>query len=358
MCKIYNSVGSLTTIKSHLRQHNINDFNSLDEVLTFQKNYSTSQREIILNHEHLIEEEKNNLSLQISLLDISIEVEKTNVKNKLQLEIEKLIQKLSNLSVSTSKSFFQRSMDYLKIWFYEKQIQHKRQNIDSEINYSVRKIVKEHAEKNNRFQYITSNFEDALNESCLAPLRELERKKEIIDELNTSILGALGEQKVAKELENLSDEYILINDFSISFSKSIYNRQENDYIKSIQIDHILVSPSGIFLIETKNWSERSLDNLSFHSPVQQIKRTNFALFKILNDASSYLDKHHWGIKKIPQRNLIVMLNLKPKEEFQYVKILTLKELLGYINYFKPIFSNSETEQIAKYLLTINNLKVI
>ncbi|MBK7290418.1 MAG: NERD domain-containing protein [Chitinophagaceae bacterium] len=86
-------------------------------------------------------------------------------------------------------------------------------------------------------------------------MTELENKQRVIDEVKNSIYGALGEHKVVKELENLSDENILINDFALTFHPAIYNRQENDYIKSIQIDHLLVTPSGIFIIETKNWSE-------------------------------------------------------------------------------------------------------
>lgn len=53
-----------------------------------------------------------------------------------------------------------------------------------------------------------------------------------------------------------------------------------------------------------------------------------------------------------------MINTKPKEEFQYVKVLTLNELLGYINYFKPIFSINETQRITDFLLSINEQKVI
>jgi len=167
----------------------------------------------------------------------------------------------------------------------------------------------------------------------------------------------LGEQKVAKVLETLSNEYFLINDFVVSFSPAIYNRQENDYIQSIQIDHILVGPSGIFIIETKNWSEQSLKNLSLRSPVEQIKRTSFALFYLLNnEISQYhirLEQHHWGDKKIPIKNLIVFTNTKPNEEFQYVKVLTTNELLSYVNYFKPIFSYDETKKIADKILKIN-----
>ena len=189
-------------------------------------------------------------------------------------------------------------------------------------------------------------------------MTELENKQRIIDEVKNSIYGALGEHKVVKELENLSDENVLINDFTLSFYPAIYNRQENDYIKSIQIDHLLVTSSGLFLIETKNWSEKSLASLDLRSPVQQVKRTNFALFKLLtgdiaNDRVK-LQQHHWGDRKIPIRNLIVLTNSKPNEEFQYVKILTVNELLSYVRYFKPMFTSAETQAIASYLLKLNN----
>jgi len=248
----------------------------------------------------------------------------------------------------------------LKKRFLQKKIRYKELSLSSKIDYSIRDSVKLFTEKNDRYQYIDSHFADAVSQSCLVPLKELERKKRIIDEVNTFIYGALGEQKVVKELEKLSDDYFLINDFSLSFGSPIYNRQDNYYIKSIQIDHILVSPSGIFLIETKNWSEESLNNLDLWSPVEQIKRANFALFKIItkeitNYSGLNLEKHHWGDRKIPIRNLIALTNLKPKEEFQYVKILSINEITGYVKYFKPTFSKAETQEIASFLRNLINM---
>lgn len=360
MCKVYNSIGSLTTVKFHLRRHNINDFKSLNEVIAFQKNYYTYRQQITSSHEVLIEQEKRTLSTDISQLDNSIKADKINIERELRKEIEILKQKLNNLSSSTPANFIHKLTNSLKKSFLKMKIRNKALHIDSKIDYSIRNSVKIFTDKSNRYQYIVSHFSDAVNESSLVPLKELERKKRIIDEVNTFIYGALGEQKVVKELENLSDEYFLINDFSLSFKTPIYNRKENDYIKSIQIDHILVSPSGIFLIETKNWSEESLNNLSLRSPVEQIKRTNFALYKILSEEiinynNLNLYKHHWGDRKIPIRNLIVLINLKPKEEFQYVKILTVNEILGYVNYFKPTFSSEETQEIAHYLRNLINV---
>lgn len=350
MCKIYNTVGSLTTLKSHLDRNNIYNFKSLKEVVDFQNSYTTHRKQLISNHENLIEQEKNMLKADLQQLVLSIEVQKLQSEQRLKEEIEKLRQELNY----EPANLFQKLTKNLRLWNYKKKIKHKEQNFDIDVKKSISILVDTYEVKNNRYQFIDSQFNEAVRESYRHPLSELERKKTIIDGLNSFIYGAYGEQKVVKTLEELSDEYFLINDFTVSFSPAIYNRQEDDYIKSVQIDHILVGPSGIFLIETKNWSEKSLANLNLRSPVQQIKRTNFVLFKLLNnEISNYhlrLDRHHWGEKKIPIRNLIVMTNTKPKEEFQFVKILTVDELIRYVKYFKPVFSNDETQRIADFLI--------
>ena len=129
---------------------------------------------------------------------------------------------------------------------------------------------------------------------------------------------------------------------------------------SVQVDHILISPAGVFLIETKNWNESSIHNQNLYSPVKQVKRANLALYRILNGEISgiklAIQRHHWGNRKIPIRNLIVFINNRPYEEFQYVKILTLNGLLGYVKYFKPCFFKNETQLIASYLLGITEKK--
>lgn len=355
MCKTYNLIGSLTTIKFHLLRHNIKEFNSLNEVIAFQKNYFSSRQKIISDQEIILAKEKNILFSEIEQLEKTIATRKIEIEKELRLEIDKLKHQLYDLTKS-SKNIIKKFINYLKKYFRKKKMRSIESNLNSKISYRIRESIKSFTEKNNRYQYLDSRFMDAVNKNCFDSLKELERKKDVIDAINTSIYGALGEQKVVKELEKLSDEYFLINDFSLTFPSAIYNKQENDYIKSIQIDHVLISPSGVFLIETKNWSKQSLNNLSLRSPVQQIKRSNFALFILLNEAIAkgnlIMDRHHWGERKIPIRNLIVLTNAKPNEEFQYVKILTLNELLNYVKYFKPTFTNKETQEIANYFLNL------
>lgn len=360
MCKTYNTIGSLTTLKSHLERNNIYEFKSLKEVVDFQHSYAIHRQQIIVNHKSKVEQEKNILNVDLQELDTAIEVQKLSTERMLSTEIDNLKQQLSISMADSRTNYFRKLARYIREWNWKRKIRNKERRFDVEVNRSITGLVDERYAKNSRYQFIVSQFDDAVQQSAQHYLWQLENKKTIIDGLTSYIYGALGEQQVVKTLEVLSDEFFLINDFALSFSTPIYNRQENDYIYSVQIDHILVAPSGIFLIETKNWSEKSLENLSLRSPVQQVKRTSFVLFRLLNNEVSnhslQLNRHHWGDKKISIKNLIVLTNTRPKEEFQYVKVLTLTELIGYVNYFKPVLSTIETQRIADYLIDLNKQK--
>lgn len=362
MCRTYNMIGSLRTIKAHLKKNHIHDFKSLKDVMSFQNSFETYKQQLIAQHQKLIQEEKNILQTDLQELDATIETQKQQSEQRLRDEIDLLRQQLHNLTNGASASFFKRLVRVLRQWNYKAQINRKKRRLDIEVIRSIEKLLEIQKNKQDRFQFIDLAFDSAVNQSAGNALAELERKKGIIDGLNSFIYGALGEQKVVKTLEALSDDYHLINDFALSFYPAMHNKQENDFIRSIQIDHLLVAPSGIFLIETKNWSDASLENLNLRSPVQQIRRTSFVLFKLLNNELSNhhlrLGKHHWGNKKVSLKNLIVLTNTKPKEEFQFVKVLTLNQLSGYINYFKPVLSADETTRIAEFLIAINDRKVI
>ena len=52
-------------------------------------------------------------------------------------------------------------------------------------------------------------------------IKDLEYTKEAVLKLNPLIAGAIGENLVVKEIEKLSDDYILINDFSLKFDPPI-----------------------------------------------------------------------------------------------------------------------------------------
>lgn len=345
MCKVYNTIGSLNTIQSHLIENNLDEFNSLDELINFEKNYYFTKEQVILNHKLSIQKEKKALEDEIHQLSETISKMKYKFNEQLKKRLDKLYSKVDTLFLPNSniiiilKDIWINLITWLKIWFTPLVFYF-------EINFSTYRLNKLLSKKIIRYNFINADFDEALKQSSFNELNELEKKRTLLQEINKSVYGAFGEQKVENVLKKLPSDYILINDFTHSFRKPIYNRNDDEYIKTVQIDHILISPSGIFLIETKNWSEHSLKNPILRSPVDQVKRANLALYKILSKSI----KHHWGDRKIPIRNLIVFINNKPTEEFHHVKILKLDELLNYITYFPACFSSEETQKIADFLL--------
>lgn len=359
MCKIHNTIGSLNDIQYHLDYNRIDEFKSIDELINFRINYHFTQQQVVLHHTERIEKEKVTLEKEIDGLHNSILIIRTALQKLLKRRLITLYKQIDDLPVPGSKvipilqDYYFNLIIWLQIWFMQISYPFKVFTVKQKLKNILLK-------KNKRFNFITTNFIDAVNHSSLSHLQTLQKQKIIIDQINNSIYGAIGEQKVVNMLKNLPDDYVLINDFNYSFSPPLYYKKENNYIKSIQIDHLLIAPCGVFIIETKNWSEESIHNPQLFSPVRQINRTNFALFKILTDEMSKLTlnslKHHWGNRKIPIRNIIVFINHKPREVFQFAKILSLTELLPYIKYFGTSFTKDETQNITDLLMEISNKK--
>ena len=275
-----------------LNENGITRFNSIGEINTFIKNYEFEKKEI-----------------------------PKIIKNSLDEEIKRLEETSKQAIEKSNKNLFNKVLYYPKIIILT-----------------------------NKKSDLAKNYEKVISARCMKSYKELDFTKEVVDGLYTLIAGAIGENSVVNELQKLSDNYYLINDFSVVFNPPIYNKKDNDRIFSIQIDHLLICQSGVFLLETKNWSKQSIKNLDLRSPVEQTLRTSYALFVLLNSESNInLTRHHWGSKKIPIRNIIIMTNEKPKEEFMHVKVLSLNELNGYIKYFDQIFNEDEVKNIFDYL---------
>lgn len=350
MCNVFNTIGSLTTIKKALAQHNIHEFKSLHELIAFRENYAVTRQQLIVQHRRVIIEESDKLRMEIPLLQDEATKEKAGHERKARAEIE-MLQRKCDAIIDMDKSYVGEILYSFVAVFLMLKIKYKDYTFKPDVPFAIQQKFEAVEAKRNRLQYISANFDEAVRESCGSALSYLERKKKVIDEINTSIYGALGEQKVMEELQKLSDDYTLINDFCLSFYRPLHYSAENQYIKTIQVDHLLISRAGVFVIETKNWSKDSINNPDLRSPVEQVKRSSYALYKILSE-NLKLAYHHWGEKKVPIKNVVALMNEKPPEEFQHVKVLTLRELCRYVEYFQPCLSEAETRDVVDYLRSI------
>lgn len=175
--------------------------------------------------------------------------------------------------------------------------------------------------------------------------------------------GLEAEDLVVQYLQNLSDDYFLINDIKLPDSRG-------------NIDHVVLGPNGIFVIETKNYSGQLICNgdewlrhyeggmkismkgrpywqedrdYDLGSPSKQVKRGAVKIKQIIESSKVFAKP-----LKVWVEGIVVFTN--PSVELQLsnitVPILQIDELYTYIKSKKSgiKFSSHELESIGKAIL--------
>ena len=158
--------------------------------------------------------------------------------------------------------------------------------------------------------------------------------------------GWAGEKQVTKLLgSSLSDDYFLLNDLHLRNGGG-------------DIDHIVLGPNGIYVLETKNWSgeischgdewQRAGKSNFKGSPSLQVKRNAAKIKRIIDSSPSLKSLGIWveGIVVFTNNHATLHLN-NPT-----VSILKLSQLPNHITAQKGFsgFSQQQLEAIGKEIL--------
>jgi hypothetical protein len=271
-------------------------------------------------------------------------------EEEIKSQIHRLETKVSDLNERIkNQSFLKRVFTAIARWQNNFELNQLVTNRNQRISRRTASRVLEAESLQSEVDRLTQNTDEIVANRCKNELYELDRTKNAVEELRTIIAGAKGEYAVEQELKKLPNNFYVINDYKLDFVRPIINKQTGEKIFSIQIDHLVVSPGGVFILETKNWSQKSIKSLNLRSPIEQIQRSSYALFVFMNKNIS-INTHHWGSKQISLKNVLVMTGATTNQKFQYVKVKQLKEINVYLNYFDAIYSDDETKWLANTLL--------
>ena len=350
MAQIFRQIESTKTLRKELDYRRISMFNSIREIEDFKRNYESIKVEILAQAQISIQKEIAQKSTELEKLELELKAAVRNEEEKVKSAIHRLDVKITELTERLNKQTFLRRL-FLTIsrWQQNSKLYQLRNNSDRIIFKRTSLIQRKVKNLHSHVDFLNTNTEKIISERCENDLSELNRTKQAISDLRTIIAGAKGEYAVEQELKKLPDNFYVINDYRLNFTRPIINKKNGDKIFSIQIDHLVVSPGGIFLLETKNWSNRSIRSLNLRSPIDQIQRSSYALFVFINNNIS-LNSHHWGSKQISLKSVLVMVGATTNQKFQFVKIKELKALNRYLKYFEPIYTDQETKWLAQTLL--------
>ena len=156
--------------------------------------------------------------------------------------------------------------------------------------------------------------------------------------------GKKGERTVASKLYQLPQEYRIFND--------IYIQREG---RSTQIDHVVVSPYGVFCIETKNYSGLIYGGTHSDQWTQNIYGHKYYFNNPLRQNGTHV-KALVSLLQIPAEKIVpIVVFLRDAIMMNHVdgNVMDLGVLLGFIRSFSSIIFSED--EVVRMSLTLNSL---
>jgi len=140
---------------------------------------------------------------------------------------------------------------------------------------------------------------------------------------SAELVGAEAELAVIDRLRTLPSSAVVFNDVRLKATR--YIRFNGTALISAQIDHIVLTPAGVFVIETKRWSHQFVESGNFHNPFDQVSRANYLCYDMLRKS----------VGKTRVRSIIACVGSLPDAPSEsFVKVVRPEGLTSYILGFR------------------------
>jgi hypothetical protein len=340
---IINESGALNQLFKELKSKSIYMFSSLDDIIEFKNNYTKE----IEHHKDKISADIKGEVISLKTLNEKLIKQYGNHINKRRSMLKDEIRQLESQIQNIKKGF----LFQLKRFIAKKRLKKMNMNLERLIKEPYDNDLNKINDNKNRVNYLSSHFDQELNRRTKPKIDKIEYTYKELTNLSSLICGSIGELKAIDLFRKLPKNYYVINDFQETFNPPLYNKREDERIYSTQLDHVVIGPTGIYVIETKYWSQKSINNNDLFSPIKQLKRGGFALFIIVNNLikESHLFSKHWGPMKVNITNVLLMMNKTTDEQFQFIKVLDKSSIISYITKRSQIFDENQIKYLVKNL---------
>lgn len=292
-----------------------------------------AKKEYELAKSNATTEIKNKIeSLKKDLLQFETSLESDVKKCRAELSTDLELAQLAIEILQDGAGFIQKIINYPRVKRHRDKIsllKNKYKNCPQVFQKRISQIKKE-------LEEMQKNSDSLINAKSL---RE-KNNAELLQNVTTShdLAGATAELELIENLRTLPDNYYVISDVKLEADTSIYF--DGEWLLSAQVDHIVVSPSGIFVIEVKNWSKKFMQGGNYFDPYQQVKRASYLCYKLIGE------KHN-----LKTRSIIAHKGYIPeKSSSSNAKVLALGEVRGYILWFKESnATDQDIENVANWL---------
>ena len=172
----------------------------------------------------------------------------------------------------------------------------------------------------------------------------LSSNKGLSDENHQLLVGAIGELKTLSALVLLSSSYVVFNNINLDINGYLRYRKYgrgHSYIGGAQIDHVVVGPPGVFVVESKLWGLDTINQSVEYTVFEQIYRCKRAL-------GTYL-KQELGRSPVISQIIVQSGSTKFAGKKQ-VKVLQPNNLVRYIHSLRRCLQPERIEKIVDTLI--------
>jgi len=161
-----------------------------------------------------------------------------------------------------------------------------------------------------------SHYSSALDQT-IARVRSLLKSAELA--------GAEAELVVIDRLRMLPSSAVVFNDVQLEATRHIHF--DGTALMSAQIDHVVLTPAGVFIIETKRWSHRFVQSGDFYDPFAQVSRASYLCYDLLRES--------FGKTRV--RSIIACVaSLPDAPRDSYIKVVRPESMNSYISGFRNV----------------------
>lgn len=308
--------GSETFLKSRLIKKGIGGFESFTDIQYFKKHFKTILKTST-------EEERKKLN---------------SIIEALRSNEETLIKDLNEKKKQLQTSLIKEKQELMEGELTSKD-QKRVKKIDKLLEKKIDKTFKKDQKQIKKTEKEITTREKKLEKSVEKSVKDLHKAHNIIESNRAFVYGAVGETAAIKELRYLPKEYHILNEARLSFYKAIRWKKYGTYVKSCKIDHVVVGPSGIFLIETKNWSAQTLARAKF-TPHMQIERAGYIFFIHM------INKFR---RRFPTYQIVATYRKLPEIAYKYVNQMTIRDIVNFILQKRDALTTTEIQKIVEWL---------
>ncbi|MDI3539637.1 MAG: hypothetical protein PWQ52_760 [Methanolobus sp.] len=259
----------------------IGDLTEIDPVLQGMKEEYEKRKLMVYDQ---IKSEIEDLQIKIGTAENTLESQKSQIAKDIEAETEILKKEIEELKLIkfNIKHLLNYVSSKLKLRRSVRKLNYLETYTEIEIKKRLEGLLSSLRTLKSQLNHLENNTEREVGSRLAGLVSQLSMMEGI--KKSNEYKGALGELAVIENLCQLPDNYYLFNDLNLELND--YIKFNGSPLKSAQIDHLVVGPTGIFVIETKNWSKnytQSVFNDGSYTPFDQIQRSSYLVYRYLNN---------------------------------------------------------------------------